>query len=156
MFLKITRVGPLTFQSLAVAACLFFSAFIFLPDASAQSVPCADPRSETRFTKLSHRNLERDCRRKLGRQVPRTEGEQGESGDDDHQRSQPAGDGEIGPLEVADPGVLPQRAQQLPVAGVDREHGAGAALDEHGREAARRGAEVVTRVLHSRADDLAR
>ncbi len=76
MFLKILGVAGLTIKGLAAVACLIFSAFVFLPEALAQSTPCADPRGETRFTKPTRRTLQRDCRRELGRRVPRTEGEE--------------------------------------------------------------------------------
>ena len=58
----------------------FLSAFIlivFSSVASAQSVPCMDPRSETtRFVTPSRKSIDRQCGRQLRRLRQRTEGEQ--------------------------------------------------------------------------------
>lgn len=67
----------ITQEKLVVGVCLFVSILVFGSNSIAQSVPCADPRSETtRFTRIDKRSLQRDCRRPGQRRaVARTEGE---------------------------------------------------------------------------------
>ena len=63
------------FPSPAVFAIVIF--FVCSNFATAQSVPCADPRSETtKFVEISRKSLGRECGRQLRRIAPRTEGTQ--------------------------------------------------------------------------------
>jgi (2Fe-2S) ferredoxin len=61
----------------ALGAVLVVSTFILSSQAKSQSIPCADPRSDTaKFFKPTRRSLQNDCRHPMNRSVRRTEGEQ--------------------------------------------------------------------------------